>query len=401
MDRKVGMKILQITQYFRKNDAASIIVETITSELRCRGNSVVVATPDPLCEDSGVVGVSYGRLAQKLLIQSVFGRFFACSFTYLLLLPRLLVRGRDMDLIMAHHHNHHFAAATSFLLSRILRVRCCIFVHDLLTYGQTSSSINKVYDKIFFAANYAILKKADVVFVQSLGIKKCLRSQNVVVLPNCTSAGTFIRRQRQQVVALRKRLGIEDEKILLFLGTATKDRGLGLLVKSIGELVSMGCNVIALFVGRAPEMSGLHDLAIKLKVQDHLKFVGEVPHDEVPLYLQLSDVAVGPLALPPTLCTLPVKVLEYMAAEKPTIALKGSVPDELLIHGFNGLLLAEIDEAELTRDILYLLEKPDEARRIGKNARNYVLRNYDTKVIVNHLDHALHSMIPAFSYKSN
>jgi glycosyltransferase involved in cell wall biosynthesis len=388
------IKILQLTQYFRKNDAASIIVETLTEELERLGNSVVIASPDQFCMTNRAVCLSYGSFSNKVLSETLFGRFFACSFSYGLLMPKMFVGSKNVDVILAHHHNHHLAALSCYFLSKIRKVPYCIFVHDLLTYGETSSLPTRVYDKLFFVLNSAILKKADVVFVQSTGIKKCIDHKNVVVLPNCTPIRDMSKQNEGATLALRKRLGIEDNPVLLFLGTATEDRGLVLLVRSIADLVSMGyTKVVAVFVGRAPDMPRLINLASELKVENHLIFTGEVPHEEVPVYLQMADIAVGPLALPPTLYTLPVKILEYMAAEKPTIALKGSIPDGLFIHKQNGLLLNQINERELTQLLVYLLENPEDSKSIGARARQSLISTFDSKRVVQQLYDKLTSII--------
>lgn len=380
-----SMKILQVTQYFRPNDAATVIIATIVDELRHRGYDVKVATPDPYCKDDVSVRLSHRLLAKDSLINSSFSRFFVCTFSYIMLFPKILKEAKYADIIVSHHHNFHFATILSYLLAKLYNKPYAVFIHDVLTYNSTSAFFSRLFDNIFYGLNVAYLKNASVLFVQSQAIKASFGFKDAVVLPNSVRSELYLANSANTVEALRTRLGLEGKRVLLFLGTAYKDRGLALLVKAISKIAVDYPEMVVLFVGRAPDRQPLLDLAKELGVEDKLLFTGVVPHGDVPVYIQMCDVAIGPLAPPPTLCTLPVKVLEYMAGAKPTIALEGSVPPELLIDGHTGLFLSKIDAAELACLIVQLLDNPIEAKRIGETARRCVLLNYDAEVVVDRL----------------
>jgi glycosyltransferase involved in cell wall biosynthesis len=380
------MKILEISQYYRKNDSASVIIDTMTNELRRRGHYVVIATPDPLCKDAESISIFYPFSIKLSFVNSTFGRFLASNLSYLILFQKILSRKDNIQAIIAHHHNYHPATFTAFIVSRIFKVPFFVFIHDVLTYSDRASEISQISDRALFELNCILLNKASRLFVQSETIKKMFEFKNAVVLPNCIEVDSFLQMPNaQDIIILRRHLNLEGKKILLFLGTAYEDRGLTLLVRAVRNLSSNGHNVVVLFVGRAPEKDKIIKLASDLKVEKNISFVGVIPHQEVPLYIALSDIAIGPLAPPPTPYTLPTKILEYMALGKPTIALKGSVPNELIINGFNGLLLKSVDEIELTNLIHYLLKNPDKANTMGKNAYKSVLMNYDAKVVINQL----------------
>lgn len=379
------MRIVQVSQYYRANDAASIIVDSMVSELRRRGHDVIIATPDPYCTVENSICLAYRLWGKQGLINSALTRFFVCTFSYIALFPRMIREVMNADCIMSHHHNYHFSTLSAFLLSRLFNKPYYVFIHDVLTYYETSSFLSKFFDRMFFGFNVGLLKRASGLFVQSESIKKQFCFKDAVVLPNSIHSERYSGEFSDAVATLRAHFGFEGKRILLFLGTAYRDRGLDLLVKALNIVSIKHPNVVALFVGRAPEREHLLAIAKELGVEDKLCFTGVVSHNETPVYIQMCDVAIGPLAPPPTSCTLPVKVLEYMASGKPTIALEGSVPPELLIKRKTGLVLSKIDETELAGLIIWLLDNSADAERIGESARQHVLLNYDAKVIVDRL----------------
>lgn len=69
--------------------------------------------------------------------------------------------------------------------------------------------------------------------------------------------------------------------------------------------------------------------------------------------------------------------LEGMAMEKPVIATRAGGVPEFVRDGEVGILINPGDYQALARELLRLMNNPEEARAMGKRARNYVVNNYD------------------------
>jgi len=65
----------------------------------------------------------------------------------------------------------------------------------------------------------------------------------------------------------------------------------------------------------------------------------------------------------------PLIVLEAFCRGTPVVTLKGGGCEELVEHGRTGLLVSPNDEPALTAAMRHLLEHPEEARRMGRAAR--------------------------------
>jgi glycosyltransferase involved in cell wall biosynthesis len=69
-----------------------------------------------------------------------------------------------------------------------------------------------------------------------------------------------------------------------------------------------------------------------------------------------------------------LKILEAMAMEIPVVASSVSAEG---IHGTreNGLIIAESAD-DFVKEIIYLVDNPEIARKLGQKARKYILENY-------------------------
>jgi len=70
-------------------------------------------------------------------------------------------------------------------------------------------------------------------------------------------------------------------------------------------------------------------------------------------------------------------VSEAMACGKPVIGTRvGGILDQV-IDGYNGFLVEPRNSAQIAERILWLIENPDEARRMGMNGRKIVEEKFN------------------------
>ncbi|MCP4255234.1 MAG: glycosyltransferase family 4 protein [Candidatus Scalindua sp.] len=91
--------------------------------------------------------------------------------------------------------------------------------------------------------------------------------------------------------AVREKLSIGDELVVLYISNNFRLKGLFTLVKSLGELNKSGRDFKALIIGRGNEVP-YRKLAIKLGCLDKLIFLGHV--SEIEKYYAASDLYVHP-----------------------------------------------------------------------------------------------------------
>ncbi|MBI2097080.1 MAG: glycosyltransferase family 4 protein [Candidatus Sungbacteria bacterium] len=154
-----------------------------------------------------------------------------------------------------------------------------------------------------------------------------------------------------------------DEKIALYTGHLYAWKGADTLLEA-SQLLPAGCMVY--FVGGTD--NDVEEFKIKngkLKMKNNVVIVGHRPHEEIPFWLKAADVLVLPNTAKEDISkyyTSPMKLFEYMAAERPIVASDlpsvREVADETMVWFFQP------DVAEsLAKTIQQVIENSDAALR--------------------------------------
>ncbi len=76
-------------------------------------------------------------------------------------------------------------------------------------------------------------------------------------------------------------------------------------------------------------------------------------------------------------------IMEYMVMAKPVIASDCAGSREIVLEGKTGFLVPPQDPEALADRIAFLLDDPDEARRMGEAGRKHIEENFSLKTMVN------------------
>jgi glycosyltransferase involved in cell wall biosynthesis len=127
-----------------------------------------------------------------------------------------------------------------------------------------------------------------------------------------------------------------------------------------------------LLAGDGPSRGDLERLASELRLEGAVRFLGEIPHDEVPAILATIDI----FAMPSTWEGFGVSALEASAMELPVVASDiHGIPD-VVLDGETGLLVPPADPAALADAIERLARDSSLRRTMGVAGRAYVEREY-------------------------
>ena len=157
-----------------------------------------------------------------------------------------------------------------------------------------------------------------------------------VMLAPCGVDLTKFRPMDQKEV--RRRLGMNGEKVLLYVGRVEPLKGLDLLVETAVQMEAESENLRMMVVGGGgpgePETDRVRRLAKERQVDGLIDFVGRVDHDELPLYYNAADVCLVPSYYE----SFGLVALESMACGTPVVATRvGGLPT-LVHHGHTGYL---------------------------------------------------------------
>jgi len=167
-----------------------------------------------------------------------------------------------------------------------------------------------------------------------------------------------------------ERLGVEKERVVMFLGTPRGYKGVEDLADAVGRLARP--DVVLALVGTEPASATGRALSARLP---GIRLIGQVPIAHVPGFLEAADVVVVPQReSSDTRGQVPAKIFDAMALGRPIVSTRVSMIPEIL-EGC-GAMVAPGDVAALAAAIGRLLDRPDEARALGEAARRRAVERY-------------------------
>ena len=164
-----------------------------------------------------------------------------------------------------------------------------------------------------------------------------------------------------------------DAFVLGYIGTLLPYEGLDLLLDAAKLLAERFPRVRVLLVGEGSAKPALQQQARRLGLENVVRFVGRLPHDELAPYYSQVDLFVLPRRPQPiTDRVTPLKPLEIMAYSKPLLAGDCAGHRELVLDGVNGALFNDFHPAGLAWKIEELMADPEGQARLGEQARRWV-----------------------------
>jgi D-inositol-3-phosphate glycosyltransferase len=195
----------------------------------------------------------------------------------------------------------------------------------------------------------------------------------IVVIPGGVDLERF---RPHPKAAARKAVGLEGaERLVLFVGRIQRLKGLEVLLRAFARLRDVGTTQLVIVGGQpgtgheSREIARLQHLAAKLGLSEQTRFVGAVPHEELPLYYSAADVSV----MPSSYESFGLVAVESLACGTPVVATRVGGLTSIVRDGETGLLVPWRD-AELFAERLQLVLQDDAFRsRLAERARESVL----------------------------
>lgn len=161
--------------------------------------------------------------------------------------------------------------------------------------------------------------------------------------------------------AARRELGVEGERVVMFLGTPRGHKGVDDLVAAVGTL---GAGTVLYIVGA----DAASETGRRWAARPWVRLRGPVPFDDVPRLLTAADaVAVPQRATSDTVGQVPAKLFDAMALARPIVATAVSMIPEILDDC--GVIVPPGDVDALAAALRRLLDDPAEAADLGRRAR--------------------------------
>jgi glycosyltransferase involved in cell wall biosynthesis len=161
-----------------------------------------------------------------------------------------------------------------------------------------------------------------------------------------------------------------------FAGSMKPWHGLGTLLEAFARLHGANPHSRLLLVGDGAGREPLAAEASLRGLDAAVHFTGAVAPGDVPGLLASMHVGVAPYPNGSNFYFSPLKVYEYMAAARPVVASRVGQLEKLIEPEATGLLVPPGDVTALTEGLERVRREPELGLRLGRAAREEVLRNH-------------------------
>lgn len=341
------------------------VVYNLAIEMEKRGHVVYIFTN----KKSGNTTVyNYSRI-HILRYKSYFSIGMTLISPKLILAPFL----SEIKLDVIHVHMGTIPAAIAgYLYSKYHKIPMVITHHGDIITNVGNCLYRNIQCFCGFLSNI-LLKKSDKIIglsrhhiSGSINLKKY--QDKIVIIPNGINPSDYHNDITKEEA--RKILNLpSDKKIILFVGTLVKNKGLDLLIKAINVMKYSNLEIQLIIIGDGLNKQELIILSKFFSLEKVIFFKGFISNTkEKVLYYKAADIFV----LPSYSEAYPITLLEASAAGLPLISSNLECIKAIVQDGENGLLFTPGDEYDLSEKILTLLQNNELRIKLGNKARQNV-----------------------------
>jgi 1,2-diacylglycerol 3-alpha-glucosyltransferase len=271
-----------------------------------------------------------------------------------------LIRDRRPDVIVIGRESFARHVPT---LARAHGVPCLMLVHGDPSRGLIDGTYPEPHAGRLLAQYHEVDHIATPARHMAEGLRRIGLSR-VTVIPNGVDLGAFAPRPRDD--SLARDLRIPDDWVVLAhaskleAGKRARD-----IVDSAERVLARHRDLVYVVIGDGPERATLEAACRRRDLAPRFRFVGWIPHRDMPRYINLADAVL----MPSEAETQALVYLETQACARLLLASDIAAAREVVIHNDTGLLFRKGDIDDLTATTLHAVGDPLLRLRIGQTAR--------------------------------
>lgn len=263
------------------------------------------------------------------------------------------------------------------IMKKVFGVPFLLFSHgtDLIAGTNTAwkkkmvTKVSKVAEQVIFNSN----SLQD----RFLRVLPQFEKKSFVLYP-CPESSFLESPPREVIDNLRRQYALEGKQVLLTVSRLDEGKGFLHLIRYMPKILESVPNLVWFIIGGGWKRDMIMNAIIKNNLQNIVRFVGEIPHEQLPPYFYTSDVFV--------LLTHPdegkeeglgLVFLEASAAGLPIVAGRsGGVPEAVLDQD-TGLVVEALNKEQVVPAVLKLLQEKAYARQLGMSAKARMVRDFN------------------------
>jgi len=207
-------------------------------------------------------------------------------------------------------------------------------------------------------------------------VKELFPDKYNMLIENVADNSLVFDSQKNGQPDLRAKLKTNGASIVLYAGTFEPYQGIDLLIDSSKSVIEKHPNVRFLLVGGNSEQVEFYKKKVAaLKVEQHFEFTGSVLPQEVPAYIEASDILVSPRIEGNN---TPLKIYSYLRSGKPIVATDHLTHTQVLNKEVS--VLTDCTPSAFGEGVLQVLQQPELRERLGSSAQKLAEEKYSYDV---------------------
>lgn len=177
----------------------------------------------------------------------------------------------------------------------------------------------------------------------------------------------------------------ETEPYICYCGTVSNFKdGVDTLLESFGMIVKEFPNIKLYILGASPyekDNKKNSDIIKKYDIKDHIYMPGAISGDKMPQFLKNAEIVVLPR--PDNIQTkygFPTKLGEYLMTGNPVVVTRVGELDDFLVDKKSCLFAEPGNASDFAEKMKWVLQHPDEARKIGKEGKKVAEASFNYKI---------------------
>jgi glycosyltransferase involved in cell wall biosynthesis len=272
-----------------------------------------------------------------------------------------LLRGAGVDHVHAHFADR--AGVVAMVISRLLG----------MPYSVTAHAFDIYVDPLFLAQKIQGARFATTCTAANQSHIRAATGERVELIYHGLDF--------DRLPAGRAPDGAGRRPLILAVGRLQEKKGFVHLLRACALLRERGIRIDCEIIGEGPERARLSALIDELALGDSVRLSGALPHALVLEKYREAACFVLPciIAEDGDRDGIPNVILEAMACALPVISTRVSGVPEVVVDGQTGILLETADPERIAAAVAGLLESPTVAEALGRNAADFVRREFDIR----------------------
>ena len=339
-------------------------ISTLERELRKKGHKVyIITTTDPDAPEVEPNVLRIPSMEFKPLPQYRLGLLYS---------SKIIKKIKKLNLDIIHSQTEWGVGTFARFAAINLEIPLVHTYHTLYEYYThyiTRGHFTVPAKKLAAAISKFYCEKCNALIVPTRKVEDILYSydvdKNMNIIPTGIELNKFYRENYtdEEIKFMRESFNIQDSDFLcVYIGRIAKEKSIDVLIGMFSKIKDEIFKFM--IVGRGPVVDELKNQAENLGISDRVIFVGEVPHDKVPVYYQMGDVFLNASVSE----TQGLTFVEAMAAKIPVNARYDLNLEDLLVKNEAGLVYK--NEEEFINNIMLLKQNKELREKIIENAYN-------------------------------